>query len=123
MIATDISADILTWLKNTWLTSNPVRYTVILKAATWLDTLYTENNSVAVRIPALPWLAEAISAIGTPVTATSVNVSGEPSLNNPDEIAANFFPDCKYMLRGEAGGVQASTIVDLTGGDLKVIRV
>ncbi|MDR0453731.1 MAG: Sua5/YciO/YrdC/YwlC family protein [Deferribacteraceae bacterium] len=122
-LAAEVGRDVLIWLKNAWTLSNPVRYTVILKAAPWLPAFYTKNGNVAVRMTVLPWLADAILTMGTPVTATSVNVSGEMPLNNASEIAEKFLPVCKFMLWGESGDCHASTIVDLTGKDLKVVRV
>ncbi len=122
IVAADVSTNVMTWLKNAWHPSSPVRYTAIMKAAPWLDPLYTKDSAVAVRMAALPWLAEAIAELGLPVTATSVNVSGEPPLNTPEEIAARFLPECRYMLWGEPGGGRASTIVDLTCKDTRIIR-
>ena len=121
-LATGINSDAFAWLKNVWTTSNPERYTVVLKAVPWLDAFYTKNGAVAIRLAALTWLAEAIVSLGAPVTATSVNFSGTPSLNNPNEIVDTFLPYCKYMLWGEVGSKQASAIVDLTNGNPKIVR-
>lgn len=56
-----------------------------------------------------------------PVTATSLNRSGDPPARNRAEaerVCGNEIP----MLDGEAGGEATSTVVDTRGGSLRVLR-
>ena len=56
-----------------------------------------------------------------PVTATSLNRSGEPPARNREE-AESVCRDEIAMMAGEAGGEAASTVVDTTSGSLRVLR-
>ena len=58
-----------------------------------------------------------------PVTATSLNASGEPPARNAEEAARVASRDPSVVLiAGEAGGGAASSVVDATGGPIAVLR-
>jgi tRNA A37 threonylcarbamoyladenosine synthetase subunit TsaC/SUA5/YrdC len=94
-------------------------YTAVLPARPKVDRLYTHNGTIAIRLVD-GWLGALLEAIG-PVTATSVNRSGEAALLEPEAIEARFADECRYMLWGKAGN-KASKIVDHTGMTARVIR-
>jgi tRNA A37 threonylcarbamoyladenosine synthetase subunit TsaC/SUA5/YrdC len=119
-LAQPISADLETWLRDVWGKSERP-HTVVLKAADWIPDLFVKNGTIALRMVNIPYLAEAIAEVGA-VTATSINLSGEPPLNDPQEIAEKFGKVCKYMLWGQTAGDVASVIVDISGGEQRIIR-
>lgn len=71
-------------------------------------------------------LAEALERAGVgPVTATSLNRSGDPPARGVDEarrLAARARESIVVLEAPEAGGAPASTVVDLTGPEPSVVR-
>jgi L-threonylcarbamoyladenylate synthase len=53
---------------------------------------------------------------------TSANISGEPACNNDQEVMAQLDGRIEYIVAGEAFSKTASTIIDCTGSELKVLR-
>jgi L-threonylcarbamoyladenylate synthase len=95
-LVSDVNID---WLKDNW----PEKTTIIFKANENVSELFKLNGNIAVRLISNSWLSEAISAIDTPVSATSVNLSGERPLLNFYEITSFFGDRISLILRGECG--------------------
>jgi len=78
-------------------------------------------RSLAVRIPALDWLRELLDRTG-PLASSSANLSGQPPISSPDELA----PAVRERLAGIVdGGLYAgepSVIVDFTGAEARLVR-
>ncbi len=73
------------------------------------------SGTVALRVPSDPFLIELIERLGTPLYSSSVNISGEKSLHDFDEIVDAFSCKIDLCIRGsEEQGTVASTIVDLS---------
>jgi L-threonylcarbamoyladenylate synthase len=83
-----------------------------------------DRGSVGVRVPAHPVTRRLCAAAGRPLTATSANVSGKSSTDDPDAAAASFDDgDVDILLdAGRTPGGEASTLVDVTGIDARLIR-
>jgi len=83
------------------------------------------DGSVGLRCsphPAAAALAAGARARGLgPVTATSLNRVGEPPARDRSE-ASRVCGDAIPMLEGEAGGEAVSSVVDVTGSRLRVLR-
>jgi tRNA A37 threonylcarbamoyladenosine synthetase subunit TsaC/SUA5/YrdC len=57
------------------------------------------------------------------VTATSANVSGQPATDDPDQVAAQLTGGLDLLLdSGTTPGGPASTIVDVTHAEVRLIR-
>jgi L-threonylcarbamoyladenylate synthase len=91
------------------------------------DGLVTVDGTVGIRVPDSPATLQVISAVGTPLTATSVNLSGQPGgsveeaalrqLNWP--AAGRVF----VVVDDESVAYSApSTLVRLTGPELEILR-
>lgn len=79
-------------------------------------------DAIGVRIPDLP--EEAASVLGEVgvVAATSANAAGGPNPRRVDEIPAEIRSACGAVVdAGELPGVP-STVLDLTGGEARVLR-
>lgn len=85
---------------------------------------YTKHNNVAVcvRVPDDEKLQKILYKTG-PIYSTSVNVSGEPSINNVYEICAKF-GDCVDIIAkdDEKEFLSSSTIINATQKTLKLVR-
>jgi len=78
---------------------------------------------VGIRVPA-DAVARAICAeAGSPVTATSANVSGEPATADPDRVEQTLGDRIDLLIdAGTTRGGAASTIVDVTGAAPVLVR-
>ena len=100
----------------------PGPITLILKKNDILDDYITNGkNTIAVRIATTKALVELIRKVGTPLFMTSANKSGEPECKNIDEIE-KLSPLLDGILCGEYNFSKASTIVDCSLGEIKIIR-
>ena len=80
------------------------------------------RGTIGLRVPGHR-LALAVTAAAGPLAVTSANRSGEPVLTTSDELVAAFGDAVEVYLCEEAPlPTHASTVVDLTGPDLKVLR-
>ncbi len=85
-----------------------------------------KNNegTTAFRCPDDLWLQELITLCGAPLYSTSTNRSGEPLLTDISEMDNEFGNEVFCIVDGEIDTQESlpSTIVDLTGNDIKVLR-
>jgi len=93
----------------------PGPLTILLPAKEGLDQrLKNPKGQVAVRLTSHPLARRLIRAVGTPITGTSANRSGEPAAKDPEEILKGL--SCKYLAYILDGGAlppsAPSTIVD-----------
>ena len=95
--------------------------TFIIKAKDSLPDIFKKDNKAAVRIPNKDILCKALLQHGFPVTATSVNESGQSFLNNISDIIKNFN---KISLFVEGCTIQniSSSIYDISGENIVKIR-
>ena len=81
------------------------------------------TQTFGVRMPAHDVLQRVISSVGEPVLSTSVNVSGQPALNDFGTIVTQFGDEVDLIVDDEHFvPTEASTIADLTCGEPKIIR-
>lgn len=78
--------------------------------------------ALGVRMPADAAVLELLSAVG-PLTGTSANRSGRPSLSDPDAVAAALAADLDLLVDGGATpGGEASAVIDATVTPPVVLR-
>ncbi|MGI5174007.1 L-threonylcarbamoyladenylate synthase [Treponema sp. OMZ 840] len=84
---------------------------------------YSETETTAFRCPDDDWLRSLIRLCKAPLYSTSVNRSGCPLVSDIEIMEAEFGREVFCVVDG---GPQkqalASTIVDLSGGELKILR-
>jgi L-threonylcarbamoyladenylate synthase len=82
-----------------------------------------DTGTVGVRVPANPVARAICAACGHPVTATSANVSGEPAPATADAVERALGDRIELLIdTGPAPGGAPSTIVDVTGGEPRLVR-
>jgi len=81
-----------------------------------------KNKSVGLRAPRHRLIQDLIKELGGGVVATSANFAGEPAPKNREDLDDNFVELVDLVVGGEAGGDKASTVVDLTEGEMKILR-
>ena len=95
--------------------------TFIIKAKDSLLDIFKKDNKVAVRIPNKEILCKALLQHGFPVTATSVNESGQDFLNNISDIIKNF-NSINLFIEGRTIQNISSSIYDISGENIVKIR-
>jgi L-threonylcarbamoyladenylate synthase len=81
------------------------------------------GGTVALRLPAEPWLRELLGRAGFPLYSTSANRSGNPALSSIASIIAEFRSDVGLIVdAGDMPASRASTIVDATVRPFRVLR-
>jgi L-threonylcarbamoyladenylate synthase len=80
-------------------------------------------ETLAVRVPAHEVARALCRACGRPLTATSANLSGQPPSSDPEVVAASVGSRIDLLLdAGPTPGGPPSTIVDVTGAELALVR-
>jgi L-threonylcarbamoyladenylate synthase len=77
--------------------------------------------TLAVRMAPEAAVKDLILAAGCPLFMTSANLSGQPTAKTLDEIERDC-PDLDGMMKGEPSYGRASTIIDCSGDEVKILR-
>lgn len=81
------------------------------------------GGTVAMRVPALPWLRSLLHRCGGPLISTSANPSGAAEIADPAEVRRLFDGRIDLIIDGgRTPGGAASTMVDLTRGEPVLLR-
>jgi len=98
---------------------------VVPRAPAIPDEINPGGQSVAVRLPDHSVLRDLIRAVGSPLAATSANLSGRPSAVTAQEVADQLEGRVALILdagRCPLGGGVASSVVDVTGPEPVLLR-
>lgn len=99
----------------------PGPYTFVLRATREVPKLLVrKQKTVGIRVPDAPVALALLQELGSPIVSTSATFDGEV-LNDPDELHARFHHVDAFVDAGW-GGIEPSTIVDLTGDEAVVLR-
>ncbi len=85
------------------------------------EFLHRGTKTLAVRIPNIPALRELMRKVG-PLVSTSANVQGERPGNNVAEAKKVFGDKLDFYVDGGQSSGQPSTLAEVKGGQLKVLR-
>lgn len=103
----------------------PGPLTLVFKAGPQVSELITAGTGkVGIRMPDHPVAMAMLKAAETPIVAPSANPSGEPAPTNADQVRAYF--DGKIEMILDAGETElgiASTVVDVTGDEMRILRL
>ena len=102
----------------------PGPLTLVMRAPGALAPAVTAGGTtVGVRVPAHAVTRALCAAFGRPVTATSANISGQAATDDPERVAETLGSGLDLLLdSGTTPGGPASTIVDLSHGEVRLIR-
>ena len=101
----------------------PGALTLILSAGGVNNLLTSGSGTIGVRIPDSGIALSLIRESGVPVTSTSANLSGRASASCVEEVLGQL--DGKIDMVIDGGSLDSSvpsTVVDLTKGDLRILR-
>ncbi len=106
----------------------PGPFTVVLPYKSGVaHGLLSEKNTLGIRIPDYPFINKLLAQYGVPLTATSANVSGRsPHYSIPSLLSTLSDKKKKYIQmiidRGTLPYNKPSTVIDLTGDSVRVLR-
>lgn len=100
----------------------PGPLTLVVPARAGLPSALAPQGTVGVRVPGPSPALTLIREFGGPLTATSCNVSGQPPARTEQEARAYFAAQLAGYVPGDAPGGAPSTVVDVTGPELRVLR-
>lgn len=99
----------------------PGPYTLILESTREVPRkLMLKRKQVGIRIPAHDVPTAIVRELGHPIVSTSAVWNGE-QLNDPDELMDRF-RSVDMVIDAGWGGIDPSTVLDLTGGEIEVVR-
>lgn len=100
----------------------PGALTIILKKKKLIpDTVTNGQSTIAIRIPDDETVLTILKETG-PLLVTSANLSNQPSAHNTKEVLEQLDGRISCVLDGESKGSLASTIVDCSNNEIKILR-
>lgn len=106
----------------------PGPFTVILPSKHLVSHLLeSERKTLGVRYTTFPWIQELVHEYRKPLTATSANISGRPPHYEPKGFMNELDAEKKSLIdyvvdMGKLPHNRPSTIVDLTGSSVQLLR-
>lgn len=100
----------------------PGPITLIMQKSSDLPEYINQGSSeIGVRMATSETIKKLINKVGCPICVTSANLSGEPVCESIEEIQ-NKFLNIDGVIEGQVSYGKASTIVDCTSDEIKIIR-
>jgi L-threonylcarbamoyladenylate synthase len=81
-----------------------------------------DGGTIGVRVPAGGAARELLAAFGGPLYATSANLSGERDAGSVADVDPQVLSAVDFVVEGEPGNGEASAVVDLSKGDVRLLR-
>lgn len=101
----------------------PGPLTILLQARENVPSWVTHNTGViGIRVPAFDILLDILKYVNKPLLVPSANPSGLPPAKNIDKVLVYFNNSLDYIYYHNSAGGSPSTIIDLTGPSVKLIR-
>jgi len=102
----------------------PGKITLVFEAGDELPSnLTADTGKIGVRLALHRVAAALIQAVGSPITATSANVSGTPGCSKIADLDAQIADNVDLVLdAGELAGGKGSTVLDVTGEFPEILR-
>lgn len=103
----------------------PGAFTFILTAGSKLPKIFKNRKEVGIRVPDNDIIREICKALDAPILTTTVPWTDSEEieyLTTPELIDEKFGSEVNLVIDGGIGGVEPSTMVDCTTGELEIIR-
>ncbi len=101
----------------------PGEITFLVKSRQDLPSHVTLGTGIiGIRVPDSSLVRNLIDKVGKPCLVTSANISGEPTSVTFEETKKTFDGVVDVIVEGKCNSLHASTIIDLTKDDIKLIR-
>lgn len=81
-----------------------------------------DGGTVGLRVPNHPTVRGLLDEYGKPLYATSANPAGEPAPSALGEVDMRVREQVDFIVHGEPGSGEASAVVDVSGGAVRLLR-
>ena len=103
-------------------TNLPGPSTFILPSSSSLPKVFKGRKTVGIRVPENNVAVELVRRLGNPILSTTISYTDDDYAVNPELIAETYADSAAYLLDGGDGGLIPSTVVDMTSGELEIVR-
>lgn len=102
----------------------PGPFTFILNITSSLPKLYKNRKTVGIRVPDNNIIRELVRELGNPIMTTSVKDDDgvKEYTTDPELIYEKYEKQVNLVIDGGYGGIEGSTVVDCTGGEIEIVR-
>lgn len=102
----------------------PGAFTFILNITSSLPKLYKNRKTVGIRVPDNNIIRELVRELGNPIMTTSVKDDDgvKEYTTDPELIYEKYEKQVNLVIDGGYGGIEGSTVVDCTGGEIEIVR-
>jgi len=100
----------------------PGPLTLLVPAREDMPAALVRAGKIGVRVPGPSPALQLVRAFAGPLTATSANLSGQPAASSAEQVHAAFPSGLAGCVGVQAPGGLASSIVDVTGSALVIVR-
>ena len=104
----------------------PGPYTFILPATRQLPKImaHPKRRTIGIRVPDHPLVTAMLSELGEPIMSSTLSLPGdELPLTDPVEIDERIGHDIDAIVEAGPTGIEPTTVLDLSGGAVEVVRV
>lgn len=100
----------------------PGMLTIVLKKKEIVDDVMTNGkDTIGIRIPDHEYVLSLLENVG-PMLVTSANLSNHPNTTTVEEVLNQLDGRIDYIVEGETSDNIASTVIDMSGCDIKILR-
>lgn len=100
----------------------PLTLVLTLKNPQAPYSFIAKDGQIGVRVPSYPELLTIIEKVGVPILGPSANQKGKRAPTQTREIDKQLLSLVDYTVNQDAGGLPPSTIVEVLGDSMNVIR-
>jgi tRNA threonylcarbamoyl adenosine modification protein (Sua5/YciO/YrdC/YwlC family) len=103
----------------------PGPYTFILPATRELPKMlqHPRRRTIGIRVPDHPLVSAMLEALGEPIMSSTLSLPGDDMpLTDPLDIEERIGHELELIVAGGATGIEPTTVLDLTGGSVEVLR-
>ena len=102
----------------------PGPYTFVLKSSKSLPHYFRKKKTVGIRVPDNPIAVSLVKLLGNPIISTSIHDDDEviEYTTDPELILEKWDSLVDIVIDAGYGGNEPSTVIDLSEGDIEVIR-
>jgi tRNA threonylcarbamoyl adenosine modification protein (Sua5/YciO/YrdC/YwlC family) len=103
----------------------PGPYTFILPATRELPKMlqHPRRRTIGIRVPAHPLVSAMLELLGEPIMSSTLTLPGDDMpLTDPLDIEERIGHQLDLIVDAGATGIEPTTVLDLTGGSVEVLR-
>lgn len=103
----------------------PGPYTFILRATNEVPKRLQDpkRRSIGLRVPNSRIAQALLDELGEPIMSSTLQLPDDDlPLSDPDEIEERLAKRVDIVIDGGAGGIEATTVIDLSGGQIEIVR-